>query len=96
MILLRTSGDGFTRGTLEAEKVGQTILASQFVAGLCPSLQAKIVGMEGDMDQLVLKARFEEAKSKELSSSKQARVASQVTSSVSGFSGSPNQHLKEQ
>ena len=78
---------GFTRGTPEAEKVGQTVLASQFVAGLHPSLQAKIVGMDGDMDQLVLKVCFEEAKSKELSSSKpaaQAKVASRVTSSVSG------------
>ena len=43
-----------TRGTLEAEKVGQTVLASQFVAGLHPCLQAKVVGMEGGMDQLVL------------------------------------------
>ena len=39
------------------------------------------------MDQLVLKAHFEEAKSKELSSSKpaaQPKVASRVTSSISG------------
>ena len=30
-----------------------------------PFLQSRVVGMEGGMDQLVLKARFEEAKSKE-------------------------------
>ena len=61
---------GFTKGTPEAEKVGQTVLASQFVAGLRPSLQSKVVGMEGGMDQLVLKARFEEAKSKELAAAR--------------------------
>ena len=53
---------GFTGGTPEADKVGQTVLASQFVAGLRPGLQAKVVDMEGEMDQLVLRARFEEAK----------------------------------
>ena len=51
---------GVTRGTPEAEKVEQTVLASQFVAGLRPNLQDNIVGM---VDQLVLKARFEEARS---------------------------------
>lgn len=49
----------------EAEGVGQTVLASQFVTGLLPSLQAKVVGMER-MHQLVLRAQFEEAKNKEL------------------------------
>ena len=56
---------GITKGTLEAERVGQTVLASHFVAGLRPHLQSRVVGMEGGVDQLVLKARFEEAKSKE-------------------------------
>ena len=50
----------------EAEKVGQMVLANQFISGLRPELQAKIVGMEGTMDALVLRARFEEAKAKEL------------------------------
>ena len=90
MILLRTSGDSAARpmpdSLGEPQKVGG-VLASQFVAGLHPSLQAKIVGMEADMDQLVLKARFEESKSEELSSSKpaaQAKVASRATLSISG------------
>ena len=53
------------------------LLASKFVAGLRLNLQAKIAG---DMDQLMPKACFEEAKSKKLISLK----ASQATSSVSG------------
>ena len=69
----------FTRGTPEAERVGQTVLASQFVAGLRPSLQAKVVGMESGMDQLVLRVRFEEAKSKELASVKAATQAKSTT-----------------
>ena len=44
-------------------------IASHFVAGLRP-LQSRVVGMEGGMDQLVLKARFEEAKSKELAAAR--------------------------
>ena len=54
----------------EAEKVGQMVLANQFISGLRPELQAKVVGMEGSMDALVLKARFEEAKAKELTGAK--------------------------
>ena len=55
-----------TRGTAEAEEVGKQVIASQFVTGLRPELQFKVVGLEGSMDQLVMKARFEEAKNKEL------------------------------
>ena len=55
-----------TRGTREAEEVGQRVLASQFVTGFLPELQSTVVGLEGNMDKLVMKARFEEAKRKEL------------------------------
>ena len=54
-------------GNPEAEKVGQIVLVNQFVSGLRSELQAKVLGVEGSMDELVAKARFEEAKSKELS-----------------------------
>ena len=54
-------------GNPEAEKVGHIVLVNQFVSGLRSELQAKAVGVEGSMDELVAKARFEEAKSKELS-----------------------------
>jgi hypothetical protein len=64
------------KGTPEAEKVGQTVLASQFVAGLRPNLQVKVVGMEGGMDQLVPRARFEEAKSKELAAARASSKSS--------------------
>lgn len=47
----------------EAEKVGQMVLANQFISGLRPELQSKVVGMEGS---LVLKARFEEVKAKKI------------------------------
>lgn len=57
--------------TPEAESMGETILANQFVAGLQPCLKARLMGTEGTFktfDQLLLKARFEEVKSKELRS----------------------------
>ena len=58
----------------EAEKVGQMVLANQFISGLRPELQAKVVGMEGTMDVLVLKARFEEAKARELAEVKMSMM----------------------
>ena len=60
------------RGGAEAEKMGQTVLANQFVAGLRSDLKTKVVGTEGNFEQLLVKARFEEAKKKELTAMKEA------------------------
>ena len=54
------------QGSKEAEEMGQRVLAYQFVSGLLPELKAKVAGTEGTFDQLWIKARFEEAKLKEL------------------------------
>ena len=54
------------QGTREAEALGQTILTNQFVVELLPDIKAKIVGSEGNFNQLLLKARFEEVKLCEL------------------------------
>ena len=48
--------------------MGETILANRFVNGLLLSLKVKVVRSEGTMDQLFIKARFEESKSGELRS----------------------------
>lgn len=53
-------------GNTEAEKVGQIVLLNQFVSGLQTDSQAKVVGVEGSMDEIVAKARFEEAKLREV------------------------------
>ena len=92
-----------TRGTPEAEQVGQTVLANQFVAGLRPELQTKVVGTECVMERLVLKARFEEAKSKELTAAKSLNstpkrmsgsTPSRTGTSTSNSSGSLKQTTK--
>ena len=49
----------------EAEKVGQIVLINQFVSGLRSELQAKVVGTEGGMDEMVARARFEETELRE-------------------------------
>ena len=54
------------QGTRETEALGQTILTNQFVVGLLPDIKTKIVGSEGDFNQLLFKARFEEVKLCEL------------------------------
>jgi hypothetical protein len=46
--------------------MGQTLFANQFVTGLRPDLKRKLVGTEGGLQELVLKARFEEVKACEL------------------------------
>ena len=46
--------------------MSQRVLAYQSVSGLLPELKAKVAGAEGTFDQLWIKARFEEAKLKEL------------------------------
>ena len=58
------------RGTREAEDMGQLVLANQFVAGLLPELKTKVAGTEGKLEQLLTKARFEEAKLRELPGSR--------------------------
>ena len=55
-----------TSANLEAEKVGQIVLVNQFISGLRPELQRKLVGLEGSMDEMLLKARFEEVKIRDL------------------------------
>ena len=42
------------------------MLVYQFVAGLTPALRTKVAGVEGNFDQLLVKARFEEAKIRDL------------------------------
>ena len=75
-------------GTPEAEKVGQTVLASQFAADLRPHLQSKVVGMEGGLDQLVLRARFKEAKSKELAAARSSGASKLTKGSTGGTASS--------
>ena len=45
---------------------GKSVLASRFVAGLRREIQEKLTGLEEDFDVLLQRARFEEAKRKEL------------------------------
>ena len=57
-----------------AESMGRSVLSSQFVAGLNPALKSKVTGVEGDFEQLLVKARFEEAKLRELPSTTPKKV----------------------
>ena len=54
------------RGNPAAEVMGKSVLAYQFVAGLLPELKAKVAGTDGDFEHQLTKARFEEAKAREL------------------------------
>ena len=56
-----------SQGREETEDLGRSVLAYQFVAGLTQALRTKVAGVEGNFDQLLVKARFEEAKIRDLS-----------------------------
>ena len=55
-----------SQGSEQAEDLGRSVLAYQFVSGLIPALRTKVAGIEGNFDQLLVKARFEEAKIRDL------------------------------
>jgi len=57
---------GISQSGPEAEQIAQTVLANQFIIGLRPELKSKVVGTEGNLDQLLAKAKFEEAKRRDL------------------------------
>ena len=60
------------QGSQEAEDMGQSVLACQFVAGLRQEIKEKVVGIEGNFDALLTKARFKEVKGKEVESSRKS------------------------
>ena len=57
----------------DTEGMGRAVLAYQFVAGLTPVLRTKVAGVEGSFEQLLVKARFEEAKIRDLATSQGGR-----------------------
>ena len=57
------------QGSPEAESMGKAVQASQFAAGLLQQIKSKVAGGEGDFDTLLAKARFEEAKIRDLAGS---------------------------
>ena len=64
--LFKKSYSSLLRRRSESEPMAQMVLVNQFISGLRPSLKAKVVGTEGNLDQILVKARFEEAKAREL------------------------------
>ena len=55
------------QGTREAEDMGRSVLSYQFVAGLRQEIKVKLAGGEGTFEELLVKARLEEAKLRDLS-----------------------------
>ena len=65
-VLFRRAYPAAVRGSSEAEEMGESVLTYQFVSGLRAEIKRKIAGMEGDFQELLVKARFEEAKLRDL------------------------------
>ena len=49
--------------------IGRSVLVSQLIAGLKPVLKTKVAGIEGNFNEILVKARFKEAKFHDLSQS---------------------------
>ena len=62
------------------ETMGRTVLTSQFVARLLPELKSNVAGSEGDFERLLVKARFEEDKLRDLSPSPKKKTQPTVPS----------------
>ena len=76
--------------------MGQTVLTNKFVSGLRPNIKTR--GTDGTFEQLLVKARFEEAKKRELNAlratqppKKPASNHPQTTQPQNGLSDSKNQ-----
>ena len=54
------------QGTTALEDISKSILCNQFVAGLLPGIKIKVAGTKGSFETLLTKARFEEAKLRDL------------------------------
>ena len=50
-----------SQATALVEEFRKSVLAYQFMAGLIPALRLKVAGIEGNFNQLLVKACFEEA-----------------------------------
>ena len=61
------------QGSQEAKKMERSVLAYQFVAGLCQKLKANMAGCEGNYDQLLILDPFEDAKFRPSSTDKQMK-----------------------
>ena len=58
--LYNLSYAGATSECPQAERMGQTVLVNQFITGLRPDVKRKFISTEGSLEELILKARFEE------------------------------------
>ena len=53
--LFRNTYYSLTKGGTEAKAIGETVLANQFVSGLQLELESKVVGFEGNLEQLLVR-----------------------------------------
>ena len=57
------------QGTQETEQMARTMLANQFAFGLRQDIKVEVAGVEGTFEQLLTKAKFEEAKLRDIGTS---------------------------
>ena len=70
------------QGSKEAEEMGKAVLAHQFAAGLLPDLKVKVAGADGTFEELLSKARLEEAKLRDLPTTTKTVKSSPATPSA--------------
>ena len=54
------------QSSIHAEEFGWSVLAYQFTASLLPNLHFKVAGVDSTLEQLLVKACFEETKLRDL------------------------------
>ena len=69
------------QGSKETEEMGKSVLSRQFAAGLLPELKVKVAGGVGTFDKVLAKARLEEAKLRDLLTTRHVKSSPVIQSS---------------
>ena len=79
------------RGSQEAESMTQSVLAYQFVAALQHDIKSKVAGCEGTFEELLTKARFQEARLRDVIQTGKSHQPAPTTKMTTGSRDSREQ-----
>ena len=95
-VLFRKAYPPAQMGSEKLKTMGCAILTNQFISGLQPELKSKQAGQDGSFDQLLARARFEEAKQRELAAEREQRSSSRSEWRSSTKNSSEGLHTRSQ
>ena len=95
-VLFRKAYPPAQMGSEKPKTMGCAVLTNQFISGLQPELKSKQAGQDGSFDQLLARARFEEAKQQELAAEREQKSSSRSEWRSSTKNSSQGLHTRSQ